>query len=68
MNEVKDALSAGFLAFCYSLCTFWGSCHFDLAKCGHFFLAAVHPKSKVEFASMMMVPTITKNGLTVCRE
>jgi formate dehydrogenase subunit gamma len=39
-----------------------------LAKCGHFFLAAVHPKSKVEFASMMMVPTITKNGLTVCRE
>ncbi len=32
MNEVKDALSAGFLAFCYSLCTFWGSCHFDFSQ------------------------------------
>jgi hypothetical protein len=39
----------------------FGVAAFDFSQMRQLFPAAVHPKSKVEFASMMMVPTITKN-------
>lgn len=49
----RAVVPAGFLAFCYSV-HFWVAAILILAICGHFFLAAIHPKSRVEFASMMI--------------
>lgn len=49
----RGVVPAAFLAFCYNI-HFWVAVVLILAICGHFFLAAIHPKSRVEFASMMM--------------
>ncbi|MDD3853475.1 MAG: formate dehydrogenase [Syntrophomonadaceae bacterium] len=49
----RGVLPAAFLAFCYNI-HFWVAVILILAIAGHFFLAAIHPKSRVEFASMMM--------------
>lgn len=49
----RDAVPAAFLAFCYNI-HLWTAVILILAVAGHFFLAAIHPKSRVEFASMML--------------
>lgn len=49
----RHLVPAVFMAFCYSL-HFWVALLLVLLVSGHFFLAAIHPKSRVEFASMMM--------------
>jgi Cytochrome b subunit of formate dehydrogenase len=49
----RHSLSAVFLAFCYNI-HFWTAVIMILLVGGHFFLAAIHPKSRVEFASMML--------------
>lgn len=49
----RGVVPAAFLAFCYNI-HFWVAVILILAIAGHFFLAAIHPKSRVEFASMMM--------------
>lgn len=49
----RHVVPAAFLAFCYNV-HFWVAVVLILAIAGHFFLAAIHPKSRVEFASMML--------------
>lgn len=49
----RHTVPAVFLAFCYNI-HFWTAIIMILLVGGHFFLAAIHPKSRVEFASMMM--------------
>lgn len=49
----RDVVAPGFLAFCYTI-HFWTSIVLILLVLGHFFLAAIHPKSRVEFSSMML--------------
>lgn len=49
----KDSLSAVFLKGCYNI-HFWTAMILILLVAGHFFLAAIHPKSRVEFSSMMI--------------
>lgn len=53
MWVARHTLPAVFLAFCYNI-HFWTAIIMILLVGGHFFLAAIHPKSRVEFASMMM--------------
>ncbi len=50
---LRHTVPAVFLAFCYNV-HFWTAIIMILLVGGHFFLAAIHPKSRVEFASMMM--------------
>ncbi|HCF71589.1 MAG TPA: formate dehydrogenase [Syntrophomonas sp.] len=49
----RHLVPAAFLAICYSI-HLWVAVILILAIAGHFFLAAIHPKSRVEFASMML--------------
>ncbi len=49
----RHTLPAVFLSACYNI-HFWTAIIMILLVGGHFFLAAIHPKSRVEFASMMM--------------
>lgn len=49
----RDVVPPAFLALCYNV-HFWVAVLLILGVCGHFFLAAIHPKSRVEFASMMI--------------
>lgn len=49
----RDVVSSAFLAICYNV-HFWTAIIMILLVLGHFFLAAIHPKSRVEFASMML--------------
>ncbi len=49
----RYTLPAAFLSMCYNI-HFWTAIIMILLVGGHFFLAAIHPKSRVEFASMMM--------------
>ena len=49
----RDAVPAVFLNLCYNV-HFWTAIILILLVGGHFFLAAIHPKSRVEFASMML--------------
>ncbi len=49
----RHTLPAVFLSACYSI-HFWTALIMILLVGGHFFLAAIHPRSRVEFASMMM--------------
>ncbi len=49
----RHLMPAALLAFCYNV-HFWTAIIMILAIAGHFFLAAIHPKSRVEFASMML--------------
>ncbi len=49
----RHSLPAAFLGFCYDV-HFWTAMIMILLVGGHFFLAAIHPKSRVEFSSMML--------------
>ena len=49
----RHSLPPAFLGFCYNV-HFWTAIIMILLVGGHFFLAAIHPKSRVEFASMML--------------
>jgi len=49
----RHSVSPAFLSFCYSV-HLWFAVLMIMAIGGHFFLAAIHPKSRVEFASMML--------------
>jgi len=49
----RHAVSPAFLDFCYTV-HFWDAMIMMLAVLGHFFLAAIHPQSRVEFSSMML--------------
>jgi len=49
----RSALAPATLALCYNI-HFWTAIIMILLVLGHFFLAAIHPKSRVEFASMML--------------
>ncbi|NSW81897.1 MAG: cytochrome b/b6 domain-containing protein [Syntrophothermus sp.] len=49
----RHDVSPAFLNFCYNV-HFWDAIIMILAVAGHFFLAAIHPKSRVEFSSMML--------------
>lgn len=49
----RHDVAAAFLSFCYNV-HFWTGIILILLVCGHFFLAAIHPKSRVEFGSMML--------------
>jgi len=49
----RHSMSAVFLNICYNI-HFWTAMIMILLVAGHFFLAAIHPKSRVEFASMMI--------------
>jgi len=49
----RHDVPAVFLAFCYDV-HFWIAIILILLVAGHFFLAAIHPKSRVEFSSMML--------------
>lgn len=49
----RDVVPAAFLSICYNV-HFWTAIIMILLVCGHFFLAAIHPTSRVEFASMMI--------------
>ncbi|NLK52104.1 MAG: formate dehydrogenase [Syntrophomonadaceae bacterium] len=48
----RHAMPPQLLGLCYDI-HFWDAVIAILAVAGHFFLAAIHPKSRVEFASMM---------------
>lgn len=50
---LRHSIPSVFLAACYNI-HFWTAIILILLVCGHFFLAAIHPKSRVEFASMML--------------
>lgn len=50
---LRHQVSPAFLNFCYTV-HFWAAAVLTLAVAGHFFLAAIHPKSRVEFSSMML--------------
>ncbi|MBC7074934.1 MAG: cytochrome b/b6 domain-containing protein [Syntrophomonadaceae bacterium] len=49
----RHEVPAVFLNICYTI-HFWDAIIMILAVAGHFFLAAIHPKSRVEFSSMMI--------------
>lgn len=49
----RHDVPAVFLSFCYNV-HFWTAIIMILLVGGHFFLAAIHPKSRVEFSSMML--------------
>lgn len=49
----RHDLPAQFIKLCYDI-HFWDAVILILAVGGHFFLAAIHPKSRVEFNSMML--------------
>jgi len=49
----RHSLPSVFLALCWNI-HFWTAMIMILLVAGHFFLAAIHPKSRVEFASMMI--------------
>lgn len=49
----RHEVPAVFLSFCYNV-HFWTAVIMILLVGGHFFLAAIHPKSRVEFSSMML--------------
>lgn len=49
----RDTVPAVFLSLCYNV-HFWTAIILILLVGGHFFLAAIHPKSRVEFSSMML--------------
>jgi formate dehydrogenase subunit gamma len=49
----RHAVAPAFLALCYNI-HFWTAMIMILLVCGHFFLAAIHPQSRVEFGSMMI--------------
>lgn len=49
----RHSVPAVFLSLCYNV-HFWTAIIMILLVGGHFFLAAIHPKSRVEFASMMI--------------
>ncbi|MDD4171463.1 MAG: cytochrome b/b6 domain-containing protein [Syntrophomonas sp.] len=49
----RYSVPAAFLGFCYDV-HFWTAVIMILLVGGHFFLAAIHPKSRVEFSSMML--------------
>lgn len=50
---LRDTVPAVFLSLCYNV-HFWTAIILILLVGGHFFLAAIHPKSRVEFSSMML--------------
>ncbi|MEN6389500.1 MAG: cytochrome b/b6 domain-containing protein [Syntrophomonas sp.] len=50
---MRDMVPAVFLSLCYNV-HFWTAIILILLVGGHFFLAAIHPKSRVEFSSMML--------------
>lgn len=49
----RHDVSPWFLNLCYTV-HFWTAAVMIVLIAGHFFLAAIHPKSRVEFASMMI--------------
>lgn len=49
----RHDVSPAFLNICYNV-HLWTAIIFILAICGHFFLAAINPKSRVEFGSMIL--------------
>lgn len=49
----RHDMSAALLALCYNV-HLWDAIIMVLLVGGHFFLAAIHPKSRVEFSSMML--------------
>jgi len=49
----RHDLPAVFISFCYNV-HFWTAIIMILLVGGHFFLAAIHPTSRVEFSSMML--------------
>lgn len=49
----RAAVPAAFLCMCYNI-HFWTAIIMILLIGGHFFLAAIHPKSRIEFSSMML--------------
>ena len=49
----RHSLQAVFLGLCWDV-HFWTAIILILLVAGHFFLAAIHPKSRVEFSSMMI--------------
>lgn len=49
----RGILPAVLLKLCYTI-HFWDAVVMIVAIGGHFFLAAIHPKSRVEFGSMML--------------
>lgn len=49
----RHEVPAVFLNLCYNV-HFWTAIIMILLVGGHFFLAAIHPKSRVEFSSMML--------------
>lgn len=49
----RDVMSSYLVWLCYTV-HFWTAMILILLILGHFFLAAIHPKSRVEFASMMI--------------
>ncbi|MDD3270430.1 MAG: cytochrome b/b6 domain-containing protein [Syntrophomonadaceae bacterium] len=49
----RHEVPAVFLNLCYNI-HFWTAIIMILLVGGHFFLAAIHPKSRVEFSSMML--------------
>lgn len=56
----RHSLPAVFLSACYDI-HFWTAVIMILLVGGHFFLAAIHPKSRVEFSSMMLDGYIDAN-------
>lgn len=49
----RHSLPAGFLGLCWDI-HFWTAMILTVLICGHFFLAAIYPKSRGEFSSMMI--------------
>ncbi len=49
----RHSIAPAFLAFCYNV-HFWTAIILILMICAHFFLAAIYPKSRAEFSSMML--------------
>lgn len=49
----RHDIPAVLLQWCYTI-HFWDAVIMILLVCGHFFLAAIHPKSRAEFGSMML--------------
>ena len=49
----RHDIPAVLLQWCYTI-HFWDAVIMILLVGGHFFLAAIHPKSRVEFSSMML--------------
>lgn len=49
----RHSMPAVLVLICYNV-HFWTAIIMILMICGHFFLAAIHPISRVEFASMML--------------